>query len=157
MASLTDQVNTAQLKELEFELAWKTRDEIIANLSEHTKLLSGMAAEPDARETTRNANGDLIVVLLNLPVKADGRSKSFQSLGQSSEVVFELHSDVRSRIVDTLMTNYNVAALKTDSFSSEFKSNLVDRNSNLICELVKLKSRTIAVPSVSYTSNGILQ
>ena len=168
MSNSTNQMNAAQLKELKFELTGKIRDEIIGNLSELTKLLSGLAVEPDARETMRKANGDLMVALLNLPVKADGRLRCSESLGQSSddrpnhqpsdrsiEVVFELNSDLRSRIVDTLMTNHNVALLLgADSVENECKSKLIEQNSDTICELVKLRSRTVAVPSDSSTSNG---
>ena len=154
MASSTDQTNTAQLKELEFELAWKTRDEIISNLIEHTNQLSGLTIESDARKATQKANARLLARLMNLPVKGDGRSRSSESLGQSSEVVFELDSDVRCRIVDTLMTNHNVVMLEADSAASELKSKLIVRNNKLIGELVKLKSRTVAVLSDSSTSNG---
>ena len=152
MASSTDQMNAAQLKKLEFELALKTRDEIIANLSEHTKLLSGLTIEPDARETIRKVNARLLARLINLPLKSDDRSRR-ESPGQSSEVVFELDSYFRCKIVDTLMTNHNVAALD-DSSANELKSKLIVRNNNLICELVKLKSRTVTVPTDSSTSKG---
>ena len=169
MSNSTNQMNAAQLKELKFELTGKIRDEIIGNLSELTKLLSGLAVEPDARETMRKANGDLMVALLNLPVKADGRLRCSESLGQSSddrpnhqpsdrsiEVVFELNSDLRSRIVDTLMTNHNVALLLgADSVENECKLKLIVRNNEMICELVKLKSRTVAISSDSLSNNTL--
>ena len=159
MTSSADQAKTAQLKELVFELAWKTKDEIICNLNQHTKLLSGLIIKNDTMEKMRKVNGDLMAALMNLPVKVDGRSKSFESLDHSSddgsnEILFELNSNVRSRIVDTLMTNHNVVQLESNSVASEFKSELINRNNNLICELVKLSSRTIAIPSDSSVANG---
>ena len=40
---------TSQLEDFEFELGWKTRDEIVCNLIQHT-LLSGLILKADARE-----------------------------------------------------------------------------------------------------------
>ena len=161
MTSSTDQAKTSQLKDLKFELTWKTRDEIMCNLNYHTKLLSGLIIKNDTSEKMRKVNGDLVVALMNLSVKADdGQSKSFESLERrpddsSNEVLFELNSDVRSRILDTLMINHNVALLESNSVPSEFKSKLIDRNNDLACELLKLGSRTIAIPCDSSVSNGI--
>ena len=162
MANSTDQAKTGQLKELEFELEWKTRDEIITNLNQHTKLLSGLIIEADARETIRKANVDLVTTLMNLPVKVGGRWRRFESLKRGpakgqNEVMLRLNSDVRSKIVDTLMANHHVALLTGDSVENECKSKLTEQNNNMICELLKLKSRTVAVPSDSPTSNGTSQ
>ena len=149
MTSSTDQANTLQLKDLEFELGWKTRDEIMCSLSQHTTLLSGLIIKADARKKVHKTNVDLVATLMNLPLKVGGRSRSFESLGRSAddslnEVLLDLSSDVRSKIVDTLMINHNVALLEADSVSSECKSKLIDRNNELICELVKLRSRTVS-------------
>ena len=155
--STEDQAKIGQLNDLEFELAWKTRDEIIYNLNLHTKLLSGLIIKPDAREKIRKANSDLIVVLLNLPSKVDGRSRSLESFENSpddvglNEVLLDLSWDVKSRIVDTLIANYHVV-LRTDSVASEFKSKLIDQNNYLICELLILKSRTVSKGSPRWKS-----
>ena len=147
MSNSTDQTKTGQLKELEFELEWKTRDEIMCSLNQHTKILSGLIIEADAREEIRKANVDLVATLMNLPVKVGGRWKRFESRLPASglnEVVLELNPDVRSRIVDTLMANHHVALLAGDSVENECKSKLIEENNDMICELLKLKSRTVS-------------
>lgn len=143
MANSTDQV---QLKQLVFELAWETRDEIICNLNQHTKLLSGLTIKPEAREKLRKANGDLIVVLLNLPLKVDD-SKSRRD-APKNELLLDLNWETRSRIVDTLMANHQIALLESNSVVGQFKSKLIHQNNDLSCELLKLISRSI--------SNGML-
>ena len=157
MTSSANQV-TLQLEDLEFELAWKCRDEIILSLNRHTELLSGLIIKADARENLRKANNDLVATLMNLSVKVDGRSRSLESLGRSpddgpNEVLLDLSSEVRSRIVDTLMIN-NSLALDGDSVSSECKAKLINRNHDLICELLKLRSRTVAISGDSSASKG---
>ena len=146
--STEDQTKSMQLEDLEFELGWKTRDEIMCTLSEHTTLLSGLIIQEDAREKVRKANADLIVKLLNLPLKVDGRWRSIESPecspdGAPNEVLLDLSSEVRSRIVDTLMVNHNLALLEVGSVSSECKAKLIERNSELIGELVRLRSRIV--------------
>lgn len=149
MTGSTDQANAAQL---EFELAWETRDEIFRNLNEHTKLLSGLIIKPDARETMRKANVDLMATLMHLPLKVDGRSRSSESLqrsaddGPTNELLLDLSSDVKSRIVDTLITNHAVL-LDADFVTSQFKSKLIDRNNDLASELLKLRSRAVSINS----------
>ena len=140
--------STEQLKDLEFEMAWKTRDEIICNLNQHTKLLSGLIIKADAREKMLKANNDLMATLMNLPPK-DGCSRSFESLEHDlsdglNEVVLDLSLKVKSRIVDTLITNHHVVLLKADSSSSETNAKMIDQNNELICELLKLRSRTVS-------------
>ena len=151
MASSTNQVKTVQLEDLEFELAWKTRNEIICNLNQHSELLSGLIVKADAREKMQKANGDLMTTLLNVPLKAGGRLRSLQSPGPSTdgpnEVTLDLNLDVKSRIVDTLITNHHIGLLEADSVASECKAKLIDQNNDLICELVKLKSRIVSSPS----------
>ena len=66
------------------------RDQIC---NQHTKLLSGLIIKADAGEKIRKANGDLIVELLNLPLKVDGRLKSFESFERTpddGQVVLDL-------------------------------------------------------------------
>ena len=157
MSSSTDSTKT-QLKDVEFELNWQTKDEIVGNLSQHTTLLSGLIVNEDSREKLRKANADLVVVLLNLPLKVDGRSRSFESLGHGpgdgpNQVVLDMTWVIRSRVLDALITNHHVA-LQVDSASSDCKSKLIEENNDLICELVKLKSRTVAIPTDSSASNG---
>ena len=147
--STEDQTKSMQLEDLEFELGWKTRDEIMCTLSEHTTLLSGLIIQEDAREKVRKTNADLIVKLLNLPLKVDGRWRGIESPecspdGAPNEVLLDLSSEVRSRIVDTLMVNHNLALLEVNSVSSECKTKLIDRNSELIGELVRLRSRIVS-------------
>ena len=149
----------SQLKQLEFELAWKTRETIIGNLSQHTTLLSGLIVNADGREKMQKANVDLVAALMKLPLKTDGRLSSLQAGGRSADggpnaLIVDLSWQTRSRIVDTLMANHNIALLGADSVGSEFKSKLIDRNNDLACELLKLRSRTVAISSDSSTSNG---
>ena len=153
MSSSTDPVKTSQLNEFEFELAWETRRAIISHLDQHTKLLSGLTIKPEARQKLRTANGDLMLGLLNLPVKVDGHSKRFKSLRRSpngsrasavNQLVLDLSWEMRSRIVDTLITNHQIVQLDADHIASQLKSTLIDENNNLICELVKLRSRAVA-------------
>lgn len=147
MTSSTDLVKkTLRLKDLQFELAWKTRDAIICNLSQHTTLLAGLIVKADAREKMRKANGDLVATLMNLPVNVDGRLESFELLERSlddglNEGILELSSDVQTRIVDTLMINHNIVLLGADLVENECKSKLIGQNNDLICELLKLRSR----------------
>lgn len=157
MTSLKDQMKTLQLEDLEFELGWKTRDKIMYILSQHTTLLSGLIIQADDQEKMRKANADLIVELLNLPLKIDDRSKSIESLGSSpddgpNEVVVDLSSEARLRIVDTLMINHKLALLGADYASSECKSKLIDRNNKLVCELVQLRSRIVS-KGIAQTEN----
>lgn len=139
------EMKTAQLKRLEFELSWDARDEIICNLNDHMRLLSGQTIKPDARETMRKVNCDLIVALLDLPVNVDDRSKRFESASSKpNEVVLDLTWTIRSRILDALITNRQIAMLDGDSISNDFKSKLIDENQDLVYELLKLRSRTVA-------------
>ena len=149
---------TAQLEELEFELAWKTREEIIGNLNQHTKLLSGLLITADARKEMRKANNDLMAILMNLPAKVDGQLKSFEPLenrpdGGLNEVVLDLSLDMKSRIVDTLLANHHVVLLEADSVSSESKTKLINENNDLIYELLKLRTRTVAISGGSPKGN----
>ena len=149
--------STDELKQLEFELAWKTRDEIICNLNQHTKVLSGLVLKADAREKMRKANNKLVTVLMNLPV--DGRLKSFESFERSpdeglNEVVLDLSLKVRSRILDALTINHSVSLMEADTFSSERKAKLIDQNNELAYELLKLRARTVTVNGDSSLSKG---
>ena len=138
-------LKTVQLKDLEFEIPWKSRDEIIAVLNQHTELLSGLIIQADAREKMQKANVDLVAALLNLSLKAGGRRESSADKGPN-EVVLDLSADLKSRIMDTLITNHHYTLLEAtpDSVSSECKTKLVDGNNELICELIKLRSRTVS-------------
>ena len=145
MAGSVEPPKTAQLNDLEFELAWKTRDEIIASLSQHTKLLSGQIIKATDREQVRKANNDLMATLMNLPLKADVRDSESLSPDEPNEVVLDLKWEARLRIVDTLMTNHQVALMEVNCVASECKSKLIDQNNELINELLKLKSRILPI------------
>ena len=152
MTKSEDQEKGGQLKQLEFELAWKTRDEIIYNLNQHTKVLSGLVLKADAREKMQKANNELVTVLMNLPPKVDGQLKSFESFKRSldeslNEVVLDLSSEFRSRILDALTMNHSVSLMEEDSIANAFKSKLIDQNNELACELLKLRSRTVEISS----------
>ena len=86
------------------------------NLNQHTELLSGLIFKADTGEKIRKANDDLLVALLNLLLKVNGRLESFESLERSSdgldEVLLDLSWDVRPSIVDTLITNHHIALLE---------------------------------------------
>ena len=139
MANSTDQA--AQSK---FELDWNTRDEIISNLDEHTVLLSSGTIKADAKEAMRKANCDLVAALMSLPVKADDRPTIVQLLGHSSdrsnEVLFELDSEVQSRIMDTLMANLDM--LEADSVTRKLRSDLSRKNNDLAWELLRLRAHS---------------
>ena len=148
-----------QLEDLEFELDWKTRDEIFGNLNQHTALLSGLIINSGRQEKLKKANCDLVAALMNLPVKDGGRSKSFAWLESKpdddlNEVVLYLSADMRSRIIDKLVTNHDIVLMGADSVSSERKAKLIAQNFELACELLKLRVRTGAIPSDSSTSKG---
>ena len=154
MSSPGDQAKTEQL---EFELTWKTKDEIICILHKYTTLLSGLIIEENAREKMRKPNVDLMSTLMNLRVV--GRSRGFEPLERNpsvgwNEVVLYLSSEFKSRIVDMLIANHYVVLLEPDSVSSEHKAKLVNQNDALICELIKLRVRTGAITSDSSTSKG---
>lgn len=107
-SSATDQA--MMLKQLKFELAWATREEIVNSLNQHTKLLSGLVPKADVREKMRKSNSELVTVLMNLPVKVECPSRSSESFESDSdesltELVLDLSSEVRSRIVDALTIN----------------------------------------------------
>ena len=150
MTTSTDQVKTLQLKELkelEFEMLWETRDEITFILNQHTKLLSGLIIKADAKKKMQKANFDLIATLMNLPSKTGGRSKSLQSAGCSAdeglnELLLDLNWRIRSKIFDTLVANHHVL-LEADSVASECKTKLIDQNNDLAFELLKLRSRIV--------------
>ena len=150
-SSTEDQAKTGQLKDLEFEMSWKIRDEIMRNLNLHTKLFSGLIIKADAREKMLKANNELMATLMNLPPKIDGRSKSIESLERSpddmgmNEVVLDLSLNMKSRIVDTLIANHHVVLLlDADSSSSVTNAKMIGQNNDLICELLKLRSRTVS-------------
>ena len=156
MCSSANQAKIGQLEQLEFELIWNTRDEIVSILNKYTALLSGLV-KAGAREEVRKANVVLMSTLKDLPVRVDGRSRSFESLERSpgdswNEVVLYLNSKVKSKIVDTLMANHDLVEVR--SVSSECKLELIDRNNALICELTKLRVQTGAIPRDSSTSKG---
>ena len=155
--TMTSPADPTQLEDNEFELAWKTREEIIGNLNQHTKLLSGLLITADKREKMQKANNDLMAILMNLPAKVDGRLKSSKSLeirpdGDLNEVVLELSWEVRSRIMDTLIINHHVLR-ETSYISSERKTKLIDENNSLIYELLKLRTRTVAISGGSPKGN----
>ena len=156
MSSSTEK--TVQPEDLEFELSWKTRDEIFGNLNQHTALLSGLI-DPDTRANLKKANGNLMVEVMNLTPQVDGRSKVFQEQpecrrGGLNEVVLCLSADVKSRIVDTLIANHNVLLLGADSISCERKAKLIDQNTDLAYELLKLRVRTGAISNDSSVTKG---
>ena len=144
MASSTGLVNSAQLKDLEFELTCSTRDEIISTINRHTELLSGLHIQMNVRETMRKANGNLVTALMDLPRKVDGLNGSLGAGDGQNEMVLDLSWDDRLRIVDTLMLNHNLA-LDADSVSSEWKSKLIEQNSHLANELLKRRSRVSSI------------
>ena len=137
---------TVQLEDLEFELAWKTRDEIIDDLNQHTALLSGLTINSDTRKKLKKANRDLVTALMDLPVKDGDRSESFQEpkcRAGLNEMVLFLSANVKARIIDTLVANNVVLLLGADSVSSERKAKLIDQNTDLAYELLKLKPRAV--------------
>ena len=150
-------METEQLKSIEFELSWEIRDEIISTISQHTKLLSGLIIDAYARERMRKANGDLVIKLMNLPLKVDGRLRSFESFGRLggalNEVVLDLNQETRSRVVDMLMSNHQIA-LETGSVLSECKSQQINQNNHLITELLQLKSRVLPIIKPSFGLNA---
>ena len=96
---------------------------------------------------------------MNLPLKEDDQFKSFESVQRSSDdgpnkVALDLNWSVRSRIVDLLMINHNIALLEGDSMASECKSRLVDQNNNLAYELLKLRCRIVAALNHLSVSKG---
>ena len=142
MANSTDQAKTAQLKRLEFALTFEIRDAIVGNLMQHTKFLSGLTVNEDAREAMQKANNYLVAVLMNLPMKVDGRSNFESHIPDDlNEILLNLNWQVRSRIVDTLIINHNIATLEGDLVASDFRSQLIDDNNDLCCELLKLKTQ----------------
>lgn len=155
-SSATDQA--MMLKQLKFELAWKTREEIVNSLNEHTKLLSGLVLKADIREKMRRENIELVTVLMNLPVKVECRSRSSESFESDSdesltELVLDLSSEVRSRIVDALTINQSISLMDSHSIESQLKSKLIERNNELIGELYRLRAR--AIPGNSSLANGM--
>lgn len=151
--STEDQAKIGQLNDLEFELAWKTRDEIICHLNLHKKLLSGLIIKADTREKLLKANNELVTTLMNLPLKVDDQLRGFESLESSlgdglNEVVLDLSMNVKSRIMDTLVANHHIL-LGANSVASELKSKLIDQNNDLIYELLKLRPRTVSEGSSS--------
>ena len=156
---MSSSTKTVQLEDLEFELGWKTRDEIIGNVNQHTALLSGLTIDSETREKLKKVNRDLVAALMDLPVKGGGRSEGFESLesgpdGGLNEFVLYLSSEMKTRIVETLMANQHVILLGAKFVSSERKSKLIDENIDLGYELLKLKVRTGAIPSDSSTFKG---
>lgn len=159
MTSPIEQVTSTQVNDLEFELPWATRDEIVGNLSQHTKLLSGLIIKETVREKMQKANADLLVALMNLPLKVDGQLRSFQRRKPAAdecmnEVVLDLGWDVRLRILEALTTNHNLVLLESASVSNECKAKLITTNSDLASELLKLRSRTVEIPDNSSASKG---
>lgn len=151
----TDEV----MRQLELELVWERRDEIIASLSRHTQLLSGQVVNADARKKLQKENVDLVAKLMELPLKSANAAPS--SSRQSNErtngpnlMVLDLTCEARSRIVYTLMTNHQIALQSPNSVSSELKLKLIEQNNELACELLKLRSRAVAIPDDS--SKGML-
>lgn len=153
----TSQSKSPQLKDLEFELAWNIRDDIIFNLNQQTKVLSGLVIQIDARKKMRKANCDLMVALMSLPLKVDGVLRSLESgcssVNGTNEVVLDLNWEIRCRIVNTLLTNHSIALSEGDSLESENKSKLIEKNNELVCELLKLKSRTLPVRQLNLPTN----
>lgn len=158
LADLTNgDAMTVQLKQFEFELAWATRNEIIKNLNQHTKLLSDQInVDANGQEKMRKANVDLMATLMNLSVldRPTGYKWSESEQYKSpSELMLDLSSELRSRIVDTLVTNNSIALLNL--VPSELKSKLIDRNNELIAELNRLRARTVANSGDSSSSKGM--
>lgn len=142
------QMKAAQLKNLEFELTRETRDEIISSLSNHTKVLSGQNIDSFAQERMRKTNGDLMAKLMNLPKKIGERSSgAFRRLDTRPNEVLELNQETRSRIVDTLWSNHQIA-LEADSISSDCKSKQIDENNALASELLKLKTKVLRISEI---------
>ena len=160
MTSMTGLMKAAQLKGIEFELTWETRDDIISNLNRNTKVLSGLTIDSNYRYVMRHVNGDMVTKLMCLPLKVAGRlSESFVRLGGGpNEVVLDLDSETRLRIINTLLSN-NQIAFEADSVSGECKSQQIDENNQLISKLLKLKSRALGISPVqpSYGLNASTQ
>lgn len=136
--------------DLEFELSWQTRDSIIACLSKHTKLLSGLIISDRNREQMREMNENLVAALMNLPLKTGSEIPKEPGCSScvrknSNEVVLDLSWNARLKVVDTLMTSHTVALLEGGSVAGECKAKLIDQNNRLVSELLHLRSRTVAV------------
>ena len=143
------QVKATQAKDIELELGWEDRDTIIRSLNQHTKLLAGQTIKSDVRDEIKKANVELVATLMNLPMKID-QSQSSESVSaeggpnEENEVILDLSWEMRSKIVDALMTNHQIALLDADSVAGEFKSKLIAQNNELACELFNLNSRKVS-------------
>ena len=159
--TMASSMETEQLKHPEFEMAWKTREEVIGNLNQHTKLLSGILITADAQEKMQKANKDLMATLMNVPLKVEGQLKNSKSPesrpdGDLNGLVLDLSWELKSRIMHTLILNHHVL-MAASYVSSERKTKLIDQNTDLACELLKLRTRTVEVPSDSSKGTGNLR
>ena len=129
-------------------LNWSTRDSIITWLNRFSGLLNGIKLKNDEiRQQLIKELGDLILVLSRLPSKVNERQSnrspnetSNENSMNYSDLLLDLTSDLRIRIVDQLIKNQNSTILYKLGISTtvDNRTQLVTENNLIIQKLLNL-------------------
>lgn len=122
------------------ELSWATRNEIILIVNEYSKFLfSGSIAESDKKKLT-DRHFELYRTLASLPL---------EGTGSPDEVVLQLDFALKSKIVNSLLINHNLAVVCPRSASSKRKLQVAEENNDLLSCLLKLPVKMLKASSES--------
>ena len=142
--SLTNESTTNS--DLKCELKWSIRELLISNLNSHTSYLYGKTITIDQKAKQLKENGDLLQILLNLPVKLiDDKSNEIESIRNVNENltnkqhVYEpiliVDWQTKMKIVDSCFSNHAVAL---NNYGDLIKNDLIVKNKQLIEVLMNL-------------------
>lgn len=129
----------AQPTDIVFRLNWSLRDELIANLSQHSHILLGKTMQTSDREKMRAKNFELLTVVLELPLQA----VDCDPLADAKEVVLDLDEHIRARIVSNLSLNHNLSLLHLELLGDEKRATMLRQNRELTGDLWNLPVRVI--------------
>jgi hypothetical protein len=127
-----------QSSDIVYELDWSIRDKILSYLNLNSSLLFGNSISEEVKERMMKENIELYTILINLPSKSTKLDKSSDEDHVSNKLILNLTFDLRMSIIDSLISNYSLINLLNDSISKSFKMKIINRNKNLIFNLLNM-------------------
>ena len=144
------EVEPADLPQTEwiYGLPWSTRDLIVFNLSQYTRLFYGEGTDNETKKRLANDNLDLYRIIDSLPAKFIG-----QHYQRKEKVALDLGFYGKLQIATTLMANQELL-LELDTAGDDRKAEMVKRNNNLILQLYRLQISFSNDPETELVSRG---
>lgn len=117
-----------------YQLEWKVRDQIMANLNLYTRLLCAKPDPAEAEEIKEQLlrdNLDLYPTLISLPLK------SSLPAGRSNELVLDFDLSTKLQVIHSLAANHSLV-FDCASPAEESQKKISEQNNDLIVRLIKL-------------------